>query len=65
MPYASVLEAEISQEAIMQTLIRPRLESLDSGPEFSVEHLRELYKLVEVEHELDGYFFDDACLRVD
>ena len=65
MPYSSVLEAEIEQESLVQTLIRPRLESFDSGPEFSLEHLRELYKMLDVEHDLDGYVFDDSCLRVD
>lgn len=64
MPYSSVLEAEISQESVLETLIKPRLESFDSGPECSFEHLRELYTLVEVEHDLDGYVFDDFCLRV-
>ena len=65
MPYSSVLEAEISQETVLQTLIRPRLESFDSGQECSLEHLRELYRLVEIEHqEFEGYVFDDSCLHV-
>ena len=65
MPYSSVLEAEISEETVVQTLMKPRLESFDSGPEFSLEHLRDLFKLMEVEHDLEGYVFDDSCLRVD
>ena len=65
MPYSSVLEEEISQETILQTLIRPRLESFDSGPECSLEHFCELYKLLEVERqEFEGYVFDDSCLHV-
>lgn len=65
MPYSSVLEAEISQETVLQTLLRPRLESFDSGPECSFEHLLELYRMVEIEHhDLEGYVFDDSCLRI-
>ena len=64
-PYADVLEAEISIEPILETVIKPRPESFDSGPEFSLDHLRNLYKLVEAEYgDLDGYVFDDSCLRV-
>ena len=58
MPYAEVLEVETYHPQI-----RPVLESYDSGQECSLEHLRELYRLLEAEdHALDGYVFDDSCL---
>jgi len=64
-PYSDVLEPEISMETIMPAGIKPRLESYDSGQECSFEHLRELYKLLEVQDmDLDGYVFDDSCLHV-
>ncbi len=45
--------------------IRPHLDSLDSSPEFSLEHMLELVTLVEEEEfDLDGYVFDDSCLFV-
>ena len=65
MPYSNILEVEISRERIPQAVLKPRLESYDSAEEFSLDHLREVYKLVQLEnHELDGYVFDDSCLRV-
>ncbi len=61
MPYTEVLEAETCAHAD----IKPHLKSFDSGQECSFDHLRELYSLLEVEdQELDGYVFDDTCLRV-
>ena len=61
MPYSALLDVEFTAP----TVKKPRLESLDSGPECSLSHLLQLYKLVEVEdHELDGYVFDDCCLHV-
>jgi hypothetical protein len=63
-PYADVLEAEVSFDEILQN-VKPRLESFDSAQEFSLEHLRAVRKLVKSEDlELDGYVFDDSCLRV-
>lgn len=65
MPYSDVLEPEISMETIMPTGSKPRLESYDSSQECSFEHLRELYKLLNVQdQDLDGYVFDDSCLHV-
>jgi hypothetical protein len=59
--FSNVLEAEPS--LLMET--KPRLDSYDSGRECSLEHLRELFRLLEVEdHELDGYVFDDFSLHV-
>jgi hypothetical protein len=44
---------------------RPRLDSLDSSQEFSLDHLVEVLTLVEKEEcDLDGYVFDDSCLFV-
>ena len=61
MPSSTVAEAE----CFLQGELKPRLDSYDSGRECSLAHLLELYRLVEVEeHELDGYVFDDSCLRV-
>lgn len=60
-----VLEAEVSVESLLRVEIRPHLDSFDSGQECSLDHLRELYRLLEAEaQELDGYIFDDTCLRV-
>lgn len=65
MPYSDILHEEIRPEAILQAGNRPRLESFDSAQEFSIERLRELRKLVEAEdQELNGFVFDDSCLRV-
>jgi hypothetical protein len=59
--YSTLLDVELS----VPTERKPRLESLDSGPECSLAHLLRLYRLVENEdHSLDGYVFDDSCLRV-
>ncbi len=61
MPYSNVLEAEPT--LLMET--KPPLDSYDSGRECSLEHLRELFRLLDVEdHDLDGYVFDDSSLRV-
>jgi len=63
-PYSDVLEVETA-ETFLKVETKPRLDSLDSGHEFSLAHLLELYRLVEAEdRELDGYVFDDSCLRV-
>jgi hypothetical protein len=44
---------------------KPQLISFDSSQECSLEHLLELFKLVESEdRELKGYVFDDDYLRV-
>lgn len=44
---------------------KPRLDSLDSSHEFSLDHLREVVTLVENEEfDLDGYLFDASCLFV-
>lgn len=65
MPDSDVLEAEVSVERLLKVEIRPHLDSLDSGQECSMDHLRELYRLLEAEYqELDGYIFDDSTLRV-
>lgn len=65
MPESDVLEAEVSVERFLKVEIRPHLDSFDSGQECSVDHLRELYRLLETEYQdLDGYVFDDSCLRV-
>lgn len=64
-PYSDVLEAEISMETVLHVGSKPRLESYDSGQECSFEHLRELYKLLDVQDlDLEGYVFDDSCLHV-
>jgi hypothetical protein len=64
-PYSNILEEEISSDDILQSLLNPLPKSFDSAPEFSFEHLHELRKLVEAEDpELNGYIFDDSCLRV-
>jgi len=63
-PYSNVLEEEVFSEDILQSIIKPLPNSFDSAPEFSLEHLRELRKLVEAEDpEMNGYVFDDSCLR--
>lgn len=71
MPYSNVLEAEPSSQELLEVesslhiVTRPCLDSYDSGPECSLDHLRELFKLLEVDdHELDGYVFDDSPLHV-
>ena len=65
MRYSDVLEAEPFLQVEMQAETRPHLDSFDSAHECSLAHLLELYRMVEVEdHELDGYVFDDSCLRV-
>jgi hypothetical protein len=61
MQYSSVSEPAIRPQAQN----RPRLTSLDSSQECSLEHWLELYKLVEKEDfNLDGYVFDDSCLLI-
>jgi hypothetical protein len=51
-----------------QAQSEPRLESFDSGQEFSFEHLANVCRLVEraetEDRELDSYVFDDSCLHV-
>lgn len=65
MPAIDVLEAEVSVERLLKVEIRPQVDSFDSGQECSLDHLRELRKLLEAEYqEFDGYIFDDSCLRV-
>lgn len=65
MPDSDVLQTEVSVESLLEIEIRPHLDSLDCGQECSLDHLLELYKLLEAEYqELDGYIFDDSCLRV-
>lgn len=48
--------------------IRPRLSSLDSGQECSVEHWLELCRLVELveieDRELKGFVFEDSLVSV-
>jgi len=54
----AVLEAAI--HIIAETEIRPQLDSFDSGQEFSLTRLMEVYQKVQIEdHELDGLLFDD------
>ena len=61
MSYSNVLEAEPS----LRAETKPHPDSFDSGLECSLDHLRELFRLLEVEdHELDGYVFDDSSLHV-
>jgi len=56
-----LLDSELSRE--VQN--KPRAYFYDSDQECSLQHLLELYTLFETEeHELDGYVFDDTCLRV-
>jgi hypothetical protein len=62
-----LLDSELFHETqnIPRLGSKPRPDSYDSGRECSLQHLSELYRLVEAEeHELDGYVFDDTCLRV-
>ena len=60
-PFSTISEAEI----FVERKTKPRPDSYDSSPECSLAHLLELYRLVEAEeHEMDGYVFDDSCLRV-
>ena len=48
-----------------QATSKPRLTSLDSGQECSLEHWLAVCKLVEREDiELEGYVFDETCLHV-
>jgi len=51
-----------------QSQSRPRLSSLDSGQECSVEHWLELCRLVELveieDRELNGCVFDDSLVSV-
>jgi hypothetical protein len=67
-PYSDVLEVEtdvLEAKTFLKVETKPQLDSLDSGHEFSLAHLLELYRLVEAEdRERDGYVFDDSCLRV-
>jgi hypothetical protein len=64
-PYSNILEEELSSEDVLQSIINPRPDSFDSAPEFSLEHLCALRKLVEAEDlEMGRYVFDDSCLRV-
>lgn len=64
MPYLANLDEEISQEAFLPEATRPHPESFDSAEEFSIEHLRELLKLVEAEDpKLNGNVFEDSCVR--
>jgi hypothetical protein len=62
--YSSVLEPV----HLAQAECKPCLTSFDSGQEFSLEHLAEVCKMVEIaaidHRELKGYVFDDSCLRV-
>jgi len=59
--YSSVLDPVHSPQAEG----KPRLSSFDSGPEFSLERVLAVYKLVEREDfDLEGYVFDDTILRV-
>ena len=52
-------------ETFLQVETKPQIDSLDSGPECSLAHLLELYRIVEAEdRECEGYVFDDSCLRV-
>lgn len=71
MPYSNVLETESSFDNALEvelsfhTETKPRLDTYDSGPECSLDHLRELFRLLEVEdHDLDGYVFDDSPLHL-
>lgn len=44
---------------------KPRVESYDSGEEFSFAHLVHVHELVEFEDQvLNRYVFDDECLHV-
>jgi len=61
-----VIEAEGKPlpESFIHAETKPRLDSYDSAQEFSLQHLVQLYKLLEIEdYELDGYVFDDTCLH--
>jgi hypothetical protein len=68
-PYSNVLEAEPyvhnQAETSLWRQTRPHLDSYDSSQECSLEHLRDLYRLVEAEDQaIEGYVFDDSCLGV-
>lgn len=64
MPYSAILDEEISPETFLPYANRPRPESYDSAEEFSLEHWRQVRKLVEAEDpELNGYLFDDSCVN--
>jgi hypothetical protein len=65
MPYATLIEEEISQDTAPQSVIRRRPESFDSAEEFSLERLGHVIKMVEAEcQDIDRCLFDDSCLRV-
>lgn len=62
-PRTSYLQTELSLRSAGE--IKPGLESLDSGEEFSFARLVRVYELVEIEDkELDRCVFDDECLHV-
>lgn len=64
-PYSTILEEDMCRETTLQSVMSPRPESFDSSEEFSLEHLSQLYKLVEAENqEMCGYLVDDSYLRV-
>lgn len=57
-------EHRLLPEPFTHAETKPRLESLDSAPEFSLDHLLEVYRLIDIEEfELDGYVFDDSILH--
>ena len=64
MTYPPVSESEVS----LRAQSKPSLNSLDSSEEFTLAHLAEVCKLVELadhdDKELKGYLFDDSCLFV-
>ena len=64
MSVLDVLDAANSPESVQQTETRPHPDSYDSGEECSVDHLRQLYRLLELEdNERAGCASSDSCLH--
>jgi hypothetical protein len=73
MQYPAVLDSEpfVAAEptplpdSSIQAGTKPRLDSHDSAPEFSLERFVAVYRLLEIEeYEVDRYVYDDSCLHV-
>ena len=70
MASATLVGPMLSAQAVgpmpsLQTESKPYLTSFDSSQECSLEHFLEVCRLVERENRgLEGYVFDDECLRV-
>lgn len=73
MQYPSILDSDpfiaaepkLVPDSSIHDETRPCLDSHDSAPEFSLERLVAVYRLLEIEDfEVDRYVFDDSCLHV-